>query len=317
MSNVTFPEYPLFESLGGQTYLLAENKDPNWSLFNPSIGVDETNNYAIVFRSANFKLGFPQTHIKITEGRRIQNKVYFAEIDSNFKTLKNFSEVSILGLPFPNNRGIEDFRLFWRHGSWWMIGTIYEPNYVNSYKLGLFKYNKESKEATFVKIFESPYGKERPEKNWMLPYEENPNFDFIYSCGKTIKDSVITSDQNLSKLNFRGSSCLLDLKDKTYLAIVHRNFEAKYSWYEPELLGVVDGVIRNYVHCFVKYDWTGKIVQYTEPFQFISSGVEFAAGLVEYGDDLIISFGKQDASSHIARISKEKVLSLLKDLPNE
>lgn len=314
MSNVDFPKYPLFEDLGGQAYLLADSKNPNWSLFNPSIGVDGNGNYAIVFKSSNFKLGFPEYHIKLTHGDSVQNRVYFAEIENDFKTLKNFSEVTLLGLPFPSKKGVEDFRLFWRDGSWWLLGAI---QYLNSCNLGLFKYNKELKEATFVKIFESPYGASYPEKNWMLPYEENPNFDFIYNCGKTIKNGAIISDQKITNMNFRGGSCLLDLGDKTYLSIVHRHFGAKYSWYQPELSGVINGVIRNYLHCFVRYDWNGQIIQYTEPFQFISPGVEFAAGLVEYGDDLIISFGKQDASSHIAKISKEKVLSLLKDLPHE
>jgi len=317
MSSVNFPEYPLFEDIGGQTYLLAESSNPNWSLFNPSIGVDGNGNYAIVFKSSNFKLGFPEYDIKITQGNEIQNKVYFAEIENDFKTLKNFSEVSIVGLPFPNKKGVEDFRLFWRDNSWWMLGAVFLPSYIDSSKIGLFRYNKETKEATFVSIFESPYGERYPEKNWMPPYEKNPNFDFVYGCGKTIKNNVIISDQKISNLNFRGGSCLLDLGDKTYLAIVHRHFGAKYSWHKAEISMMVSGTIRNYLHCFVRYDWNGQILQYTDPFQFISPGVEFAAGLVEHGDDLIISFGKQDASSHIAKISKEKVLSLLKDMPNE
>jgi hypothetical protein len=317
MSNVNFPKYPLFEDLEGQTYLLVGNKNPHWSLFNPSIAVDENNNYAIIFKSSNFKLSFPEYHIKLTHGDDVNNKVYFAEIENDFKTLKNFSEITLIGLPFTNKRGVEDFRLFWRDGSWWLLGAIFEPGHVNSWKPILFKYNKETKEATFVKIFKSPYGENRPEKNWMPPYKENSNFDFVYGPGMTIKDDVITSNDRVPQLNFRGGSCLLDLGDKTYLAVVHISSEAKYSWYQPDLFGTINGTIRNYMHCFVRYDWNGQIIQYTEPFQFISPGVEFAAGLVQYGDDLIVSFGKQDNSPHIARISKEKVLSLLKNLPNE
>jgi hypothetical protein len=317
MSNVDFPKYPLFEDLGGQTYLLAESKNPYWTLFNPSVGVDDSGNYAIVFKSSNFKLGFPEYCIKLTHGASIHNRIHFAEIDNDFKTLKNYSEVTLVGVPFHNRRGVEDFRLFWRDDSWWFLGAIHEPIHVDKSKLILFKYNKETKEANFVKIFDSPYGKDRHEKNWMIPYKENPNFDFIYGPGMTIKNDIITYHQNTSELGFRGGSCLLDLGDKTYLAIVHKGFTANYSWYEPKIYGTINGYIRNYSHCFVRYDWNGRILQYTDLFQFISPGVEFAAGLVEYDGDLIVSFGKQDASSHIARISKEKVLSLLKDLPNE
>jgi hypothetical protein len=320
MSDVIFPPYPLFKDLGGETYLLANKKhinSPYWSLFNPSIGVDPAGNYAVVFRSSNMSLDFPQYYLKITTGNLVENRVYFAEIDTDFKTLKNLQEVKVVNTPFPFKRGIEDLRLFWRDGSWWMLGVVYEPGYVNRARQGIFKYNPETSEATFVHIFRPPEGEKNIEKNWMLPYEVNPNFDFIYKCGKTTKNDVIILDQDISQYGFRGGSCLIDLKDKTYLAIVHRSYVAAYSWYQPENFGVLNGSIRNYSHCFVRYSWTGEIIQYSEPFQFVSPGVEFASGLVEYKDEFIISFGKQDESSHIARIPKEKVFSLLKDLPND
>jgi hypothetical protein len=320
MSDVTFPPHPLFKDLGGETYLLADKnqlKDPLWSLCNPSIGVDDSGLYAVVFRSSNLILDFPQYHLKITTGNLVKNRVYFAELDADLRTFKNFSEISIVNCPFPIKRGIEDFRLFWRDNSWWMLGVVYEVGYMSYPRVGLFKYNKDKKEAKFIHIYRSPKGEKAVEKNWMLPYKENPNFDFIYECGVATKDDIIVVDQKTPEYKFRGGSCLLDLGDSTYLAVVHRNYMAPYSWYQPESFGVLQGVIRNYSHCFVRYNWYGEIIQYTEPFQFISPGVEFAAGMVEHGGQLIISFGKQDASSHIAKISKEKVLSILKDMPNE
>jgi hypothetical protein len=320
MSNVTFPLHPLFKDLGGEIHLLADKKQlksPLWSLSNPSIGVDNSGKYAVVFRSSNLILDFPQYHLKITTGNLVQNRAYFAELDADFKTLKNFSEITIINTPIPIKRGVEDFRLFWRDESWWMTGVMYEVEHMRYPRLALFKYNKSTKEATFVCIYGFPNGNKTVEKNWMLPYKENPNFDFIYDCGKVIKNDIVTIDQNISQFGFRGGSCLLDLGDNTYLAIVHRNYMAPYSWYQPESFGVLQGVIRNYSHCFVRYNWYGEVIQYTEPFQFISPGVEFAAGMVEHENQLIVSFGKQDASSYIAKISKEKVLSLLKDLPND
>jgi hypothetical protein len=197
-----------------------------------------------------------------------------------------------------------------------MLGVVYETSHMSRPRVGLFRYNKESGEAVFVCMYPSPTKEKSTEKNWMVPYEPNPNFDFIYKCGETIKDNIVVLDQKIPQYGFRGGSCLLDLKDNSYLAIVHRNYEAKYNWYQPEVFGVIEGTIRNYSHCFVRYDWEGRIIQYSEPFQFISPGVEFAAGLVEHENDLIISFGKQDSSSYIAKISKNKILSILKDVPN-
>ena len=320
MSNVIFPSYPLFADLGGETHLLANKRQinsPHWSLFNPSVGVDNEGNYAVVFRCSNMTLDFPQYDLKITTGNTVKNRIFFAELENDFKTLKNLCEVTVINTPFPFERGVEDIRLFWRDDSWWMLGVVYEPGYIHRARIGVFKYNKEAKQATFVHIFRPPEGEKYIEKNWMLPYEANPNFDFIYKCGKATKNDVIVVDQNIPQYNFRGGSCLLDLGDKTYLAVVHRSYIAAYNWYKPEVFGVVQGSIRNYSHCFVRYNWYGEIIQYSEPFQFISPGVEFASGLVEHSDDLIISFGKHDVSSYIAKISKEKALSLLKDLSNE
>jgi predicted GH43/DUF377 family glycosyl hydrolase len=50
----------------------------------------------------------------------------------------------------------------------------------------------------------------------------------------------------------------------------------------------------------------------SEPFRFISKGIEFAAGIIEKDGNIIISFGKDDVSSHLAIIDKKKVLKLLK-----
>jgi hypothetical protein len=51
-----------------------------------------------------------------------------------------------------------------------------------------------------------------------------------------------------------------------------------------------------------------------DEFQFIGPGIEFAAGMVEMGDDLVVSFGKEDVSSHIAVIPRSMVLSNLKSV---
>jgi hypothetical protein len=75
-----------------------------------------------------------------------------------------------------------------------------------------------------------------------------------------------------------------------------------------------DGLSKDYTHLFARYDERGTLVELSEEFKFISSGIEFAAGMVEMGDDLVITFGKEDVSSHYARINKKLVLSMLKPI---
>jgi hypothetical protein len=62
---------------------------------------------------------------------------------------------------------------------------------------------------------------------------------------------------------------------------------------------------------FARYDERGSLVGLGDEFQFIGPGIEFAAGTVEMGDDLVITFGKDDVSSHYARIAKWKALKML------
>jgi len=325
--HVNFPQYISFEEMGGKVHFLADNsllKSKVWSLFNPSIGIDSKNNYAVVFKSSNFRLKFPSYTLMYTDisdkydtsTSVILFKNYFAELDNDLKTLKNFSEIKFINFPFPIKRGIEDIRLFWRDSSWWLLGVVYECPDMQSVKVCLFKYDKNKNEASFEEMYDSPLGL-KVEKNWVVPYEKNPNFDFIYNCGITIKDGKIVNEQNIKKVKFSGGSCLIDLKDETYLSIAHGYKQTKYRAYDYKYNGYIDNPIRDYYHIFVRYDWYGNVIQCSEPFRFISPGVEFAIGLVEKNNDLIISFGKQDYDSYIGIISKDKVLNLLEDIKDE
>jgi hypothetical protein len=78
------------------------------------------------------------------------------------------------------------------------------------------------------------------------------------------------------------------------------------------MFGLRDGLYKNYTHTFVQFDPNGKLIAHSEQFHFISTGVEFAAGIVEMGDEFVISFGKNDVTSHYARVSQRDVLAMLK-----
>jgi predicted GH43/DUF377 family glycosyl hydrolase len=69
-----------------------------------------------------------------------------------------------------------------------------------------------------------------------------------------------------------------------------------------------------YTHVFIRFDENGKPIEMTDHFKFNGDGIEFAAGLIEYGNDYVISYGKDDLTSHIASIEKKKVRQLLKTI---
>jgi hypothetical protein len=76
----------------------------------------------------------------------------------------------------------------------------------------------------------------------------------------------------------------------------------------------VDDVQKDYYHYFVRIDRNGWVIEMSEPFRFISKGIEFAAGIIEKDGNFVISFGKDDVSSHLAIIDKKKALKLLKKI---
>jgi hypothetical protein len=106
----------------------------------------------------------------------------------------------------------------------------------------------------------------------------------------------------------------LDLGDGTYLALNHILYTRKTRTYDQRMFGMRDGLYKNYTHVFVRYDERGRLIAMGDEFQFIGPGIEFAAGLVEMSDDLVVSFGKEDVSSHIAVILRSMVLSNLKSV---
>jgi hypothetical protein len=321
MNDFIFPTFSGFTSYGGTIkkigrFAYEDRKD--WSLFNPCIAVNSEGKYAATFRSSNYHLQYPQYDVSVLNnegGGMVSSRVWFGYLDDNLDQISDMRIVEFTGFKFKIKRGLEDARLYWRDGSWWITAVLFEPGNFNHSKLCLFKYDDQANLAHLVELYENRQVFASIEKNWMAPYKANPNFDYIYDCGKTVKNCQVTKVQdNADDWAFRGGSCLWDLGDKTYLAIVHRQYQAPYTYYRPASFATFHGSVRNYTHFFVKYDYTGKIIGFSDEFQFLGPGVEFAAGLIEKGNDFIISLGRGDASSHIATIKRETVLNMIKEV---
>jgi len=115
--------------------------------------------------------------------------------------------------------------------------------------------------------------------------------------------------RKLSQL--RGNTNLLLLEDGTYLGVMHRTFVRNEARWEPKRFSTQNASVRNYIHYFVRFNIEGSILEISKGFQFFKSGVEFAAGLVAHKDNFLISFGRDDLSSHIAVMPKDLVLKSL------
>jgi hypothetical protein len=116
----------------------------------------------------------------------------------------------------------------------------------------------------------------------------------------------------LSKL--RGNASLLEQTDGTYLGIMHKLDIRRASMFSQTTFGHTEYVEKFYSHVLVRFDENGWAVEMGEYFNFDFNGIEFVNGFIERGDDFILSFGREDVSSHVGVIRKSKLLSGLKKI---
>lgn len=285
--------------------------DMHWSATNPSIGYSPKKGYAVAIRSSNYYIASNGKYT-VTNGEQfIRNKVWFAELDKEFN-LKNLRQIDFSKLNVKLNRGMEDAKLFWRDNAWHFTCVMMEKEICEVARMAVCRLDAKAEKVIHMEKF-SGIEVKRPEKNWMLSPNDNPHFDFIYGPNSTVKDGVLTTlmTDNNTLHALRGNTNLIDLGDTTYLGIMHRTIGRHTTVSEQNSFGNVNAYIRNYTHCFVRFDEKGKIIATSEHFQFRKSGVEFAAGIVEHKNNFLISYGVQDIAAFLLTIPKKTVLDSL------
>lgn len=290
---------------------LAEPDTKEWSCFNPSIGYSPKKGYAVAFRSSNYVI-LPHGELHVTNGGKIRNRIYFAEIDKNLK-LKNFRRIEMPEDILPMPRGVEDPRLFWREGHWMFAGVMMEQHTPVA-RLCICKLDQKATRIIEVKTYDGVRF-DKPEKNWLVPdVKPNENFDFVYGPTSVVQGNKVifsmSDDENIAGL--RGNSHLIEQKDGSYIALMHKLWITRSRGYSQTQFGMIDSVLKNYGHYFVRFDHFGSIVEMSEGFQFMAPGIEFVGGMVEMDKNFVISFGREDVSSHLAVISKEVAIKMLR-----
>jgi hypothetical protein len=306
--------YPSILALGGQTWPIGRyvSEDKNWTACNPSIGYSPKLGYALTIRSSNYLIDLENGDLKVQGGgKEIKSRVWFCELTNDLKG-KNMREIKFYDGDLPIDRGIEDAKLFWRDNSWHFTGVMKEPGHTPIFRMAMYRYDHKTSIAYLIKKYEGP-DVTKPEKNWMLPYNPNPNFDFIYGPTAVVKDNLVISKMNTNESigTIRGNTNLWEMPNGTYIALVHSLY-LKITKMVTHMK-----TDRTYTHQFVRYSAEGDIIEISEEFVFQKMQVEFAAGLVEKDGNFIISYGVQDESSHFASIPVENVLEILKPVKND
>jgi hypothetical protein len=309
----------LFSDLGGETWRIlrfVDESDKRWSAFNPSIAYSPEQGYCILFRSSNYFFDPKTGGTVATVGNRIQNRVFIANLGDDWQVVPG----SLRELDYSKGprflRGPEDGRLYWRDGGWEFLSVMREPYVTDDVpRLGTFRITGER--ADLLKVYDSP-DLQPIEKNWMPPYKKTSKFDFVYSATSVYKEDIgkIYARDEAESVgnNIRGGSCLWELPDGSYLAIVHEADVKKETKFISRMFSYKEVPVRKYLHRFAKYRSDGTLTHLSDLFTFQNVDIEFAAGLVVCDEDVIVSYGYKDVASYLGKIKLKAVLDTLKEI---
>ena len=140
------------------------------------------------------------------------------------------------------------------------------------------------------------------EKNWMpivdMPFHfvkwTNPT-EIVKVDPETNKsETVILKNSTGQHWNLRGGSHVIPYKGK-HICIIH-----ECDLWKNKL----DQKDSKYTHRFVIWDKNWDIEHISDPFSFMNGEIEFCCGMVENGNDFLISFGFQDNAAYILKMPK-------------
>lgn len=322
LRNFTFYAKPAREIFSAETRKINwMPPEPGWAPMNPSVltVVESLADNVLVrrlvlVRTVNYIVTDGQYPTNDGSGI-IRTRNYILEMDESWRPVSATRVNDITGVAKNNFpvEGFEDCRLFICEHGYSASTTVRDlhdnPNGHCEMAIIDFDENWQADDLIAIRDYEHA----RTQKNWM-PIIGHPG-SFLYSChptvaiemsdrGRTVEIArhhtagVTDSDTKVSFADFRGGSQLIPHHDG-WLCLVH-----EVAW-RPE---------RVYLHRFVRFDATFKIIAISDPFYFERVGIEFCAGLARDGDKLIASFGVNDASAHLAFFDPDSVDKALKNL---
>ncbi len=305
-----YPERPLWADLGGSVLDLPQlDPEPGWRTFNPSPGVSPTGELALTLRSSNYDLD-QDTGELYTGGAPIRSRGWCARLTPDLQLVEP-RQIRWDPAGPPVVRGTEDPKIYWRDG-WRFTAVMQEPAHTPRARVVEYRLDVDTGDATWVRGWPGP-SPSRPEKNWMLPYEPSPYFDWVYDARSVLADGqVVVRRDDDDPRGLRGNTNLWRLPDGEYLAAVHRLYVAQTGPVRARTGRLLQGLRKDYRHQLALFDARGRLVELSPELSFTRPGVEFAAGLCVHGGDLVVGVGVGDATAHLATIPLDRALSLLR-----
>ena len=284
------------------TQLLVPPAEYGWSLHNPCILAVGSGFYCIV-RSSNYTIGSDRASYRpIDAGQVIRTENIFVWLDSQLRI--QHSEL-IAGPDYAKRgmvQGFEDCRLFPTRDGFAASATVCGTS-VDYVQMGVARLLLNP--ARFDQLFILEADTNRHEKNWM---------------------PVIGRGEWIYKINKGGYTCCVVPQTKMEFKIVrgHAAPPIARDWsggtqltpYAGGWLCMAHEKSFNpgmcYEHRFVWFNSTLRLCRWSDTFVFHrKTGIEFAAGITAVADNVYVSFGVNDATAWIAKLSVESVEKLL------
>lgn len=282
-----------------------------WHTFNPSLAAAPDGELAMIIRTANYHIHpggryeMPAADDGVIKTTNYLATVRVAPEAAEVGAFRRLNDDAIVNPdhPFPV-QGIEDCRLFWRHEGdvqgWWASGTVRDHDEAGICTMVAAPLEEDG--------FGPPHSLSNGhyhDKNWMPLVGEWSRFvDRVYPLTiRGLDPPLITQARDAPFLlrNSRGGAQVLR-HEGHWLGLVH---DAIGYPEDPERW-------RLYTHRFIRWDADWHVKEMSRPFIFHHRGIEFAAGMVIHGDDLLISYGADDAEARLIAVRLEDVWRALK-----
>jgi len=303
-----------FSEFGGRIEQLgryAVEGDSRWSLTYPSIGWSPEDGYRVTYVSSNHYL-LTDGSTMLTFGERKSRKLFWQPLSDDLEKLDNLCKLLVSSYragseEVPVVRGVEDVRLFWRPEGWRLLGNFVERE--PTLALGVWLDGSEPVWAAVRGV------KGAGERDWIpAAYGGSDYWDYLLPDGGVIFQRSLERFRVVPEVlrHFYGGPPVVPLGDGTFLGVPHMREVSDVRVYTASRMAYINGTNDCYSHRFVRYSEHGLPVEASEPFVFENWGMERASGLVHWGDDFVVTWGRNDVSSLLGRISQRKVIKLLK-----
>lgn len=291
------------------------------SLMNPSI-INYNNRLLVNLRNVNYVLYHaeygvnehpwgPLCYLHTEKHSILATNNILCELDNNFH-ISNYSIVDTSKLdvkPLWQFVGLEDARLAIWYNKLYLIGVRRDTTTNGEGRMELSEIvieDNKAKEIDRQRMPAPPPNTSYCEKNWM-PVIDKP-YNFVkwtnstelaeYDIDSKTTKTVFTKPFiQLNTVDLRGGSQVIPYNNY-YLALTH-----EVNLFRTEL-GKKNATYR---HRFVLWDQDFNLLRVSPRFDFMCGQIEFACGMTEFNDQLLITFGFQDNASYILACNKSTI----------